>query len=97
MADIESSRKLMTDPAIAMADEVISTLAKRGLDVYYNPRYGVIVVGRHKGIIATKEDMDLAWAARHEIGLVYALRSLSGYSKAENAARGVIQSLVTNK
>lgn len=88
--------RLMTDPGIEIAAAIVENLSKRNLDVFFNPQYGIVIAGRKKGIQPTKADMDTAWAARHEIGLYFALRALSGYSAAELEAQRVMNLCMVN-
>lgn len=83
-------KRIMTDPSLDEAEEFCKSLMKRGLAVYFNPKYGVVIVGMTKGIKASKDDLDTAWILRHEIGLLFGIGSFSAHAAAEKEAERVI-------
>lgn len=88
MSDLLLDRigRIIDDPAFTEARSFYLSLKERRLDIYFNPQYGIVVVGRLKGVKPSKEDMDTAWTLRHEIGLIFALDALSAHEEAEKEA-----------
>lgn len=82
----------LDDPALKEADEVVRALARRGIDVFFSPVSGVALLGTNVeyGVAPSSADMDMAYALKDEIGMLFALRSFAQLASSSVAANGVI-------
>lgn len=82
----ERIRGLIDDPALDEAEALYLDFHRRGLDIFYNPQFGVVLVSRNRDVEPSREDQVMANALINEIGLLYAINLIGRFGEAKRAA-----------
>lgn len=74
------------------AEQVVTELADRGITVFHNPSFGIMLIGESLASpVPCKNDMDRAYALHAEIAMLFAIRSIKNMSTSFSQAQGIMQ------
>lgn len=84
----------LDDPQLKAADQVVRKLAERGITVFHNPSYGIMLMGaRPDSPSPDMRDMDEAYALHNEIAMLFAIQSVSKIAQSMAGSRALLQRL----
>lgn len=89
MASRNNIRHLLNDPGITEARKLVDSFAERGIIVFTNPGYGVMLVNQSldsRQPLPTSADMAIVDSLREEIETMYALQALAKHYQAVKTA-----------
>jgi len=76
------------------AEQVVTELAERGITVFHNPSFGIMLIGESLASpVPCKNDMDRAYALHAEIAMLFAIRSIKNMATSFTQVQGSCSNL----
>lgn len=81
----------LEDPLLKDAARIVDKLSERGITVFHNPRYGIMLMGaRHDSPMPGKTDMNEAYALHNEIAMLFAVQSVAKVAQSMSACKSIL-------